>query len=91
MRPKNALVRQYSYLLGLDGIDLTDCYVTEPETGEQWLCGIPMNALPGLMDHNLYGDDHFMSVLITGGNDDNTIKLLSWMLENFREPAAAVE
>lgn len=77
--------------LNLDGIDLTDCYVTEPETGEQWLCGIPMSVMPGLMDHNLYGDDHFMSVLITGGNDDNTIKLLSWMLENFREPAAVAD
>jgi len=30
-----------------------------------------------------------MSVLINGGNDDNTVKLLSWMLETFREEAPA--
>lgn len=73
--------------LNVDGIDLTGCYVTVPESGEQWLCGIPMSALPGLSQYSLYGDDHIMCVLINGGNDANTVKLLGWLLENFREPA----
>lgn len=77
--------------LNLDGIDLTDCYVTEPESGEEWLCGIPMNVIPGLEAYGLYGDDTYLSVLINGGNDDNTIKLLSWLLETCKEPVAQEE
>ncbi len=75
--------------LNLDGIDLTGCYVTEPETGEQWLCAVPMNALPGLSQYNLAGEDCYLCVLINGGNDDNTIKLLNWLVENNREAAPA--
>ena len=73
--------------LNVDGIDLSGCYVTLPDSDEQWLCGIPLSALPGLTQYNLYGDDHIVSILINGGNDENTVKLLSWLLENFREPA----
>lgn len=80
-----------SGVLNLDGIDLTDCYVTEPDSGEEWLCGIPMSVLPGLEAYSLYGDDTYLSVLINGGNDDNTIKLLSWLLETCREPVALEE
>lgn len=75
--------------LNLDGIDLTGCYATEPDTGEEWLCGVPMSAMPGLAAYNLYGDDLYMSVLINGGNNDNTVKLLNWMLETFREEVPA--
>ena len=75
--------------LKLDGIDLTGCYVTEPESGEEWLCGIPMSAIPGLEAYSLYGDDTYLSILINGGNDENTIKLLGWLLETFREPVQA--
>lgn len=78
-----------SGVLNLDGIDLTGCYATEPDTGEEWLCGVPMSAMPGLAAYNLYGDDLYMSVLINGGNDDNTVKLLNWMLETFREEVPA--
>ena len=75
-----------SGVLNLDGIDLTGCYATITELGEEWLCGIPMDAMPGLLAYNLAGEDHVISVLINGGNNDNTIKLLAWMLENCREP-----
>lgn len=75
--------------LKLDGIDLTGCYVTEPDSGEEWLCGIPMSAIPGLEAYSLYDNDCYLSVLINGGNDDNTIKLLSWLLETCAEPMAA--
>ncbi|MBQ8150207.1 MAG: hypothetical protein IJ041_06780, partial [Clostridia bacterium] len=77
--------------LKLDGIDLTGCYVTEPDSGEEWLCGIPMSAIPGLDAYSLYDNDCYLSVLINGGNDDNTIKLLSWLLETCAEPAAPAE
>ncbi len=75
-----------SGVLKLDGMDLTGCYVTEPETGAQWLCAIPVKELPGLSRYNLGGDDCYLSILINGGNDENTVKLLSWLVDNCREP-----
>ena len=74
-----------SGVLKLDGIDLTGCYVTEPDSGEKWLCGIPVKALPGLSRYNLGGEDCYMSILINGGNDENTVKLLAWLVENCKE------
>lgn len=74
--------------LNLDGIDLTGCTVTEPESGEEWLVGVPMTAIPGLEAYGLYGDDLYLSVLINGGNDDNTVKFLNWLLETCKEPVA---
>lgn len=80
-----------SGVLNLDGVDLTGCYATHPDTGEKWLCGFPMSALPGLTEYNLYWEDHIMSVLINGGNDENTVKLLCWMLEHFGAAAQPAE
>jgi len=76
-----------SGLLKLDGMDLSDCYVTDPDTGEKWLCGIPAKELPGLLGYNLVCDDCYLSVLINGGNDENTVKLLAWLVDNCRQPA----
>ena len=76
-----------SGLLKLDGMDLSDCTVTDPDTGKQWLCGIPAKELPGLLGYNLVCDDCYLSVLINGGNDENTVKLLAWLVDNCRQPA----
>lgn len=78
-----------SGVLKLDGMDLKDCYASDPDTGEKWLCGIPMKELPGLAKYNLVGDDHYMAVLINSGNDENTVRLLAWLVDNCREPAEA--
>lgn len=75
-----------SGVLNLDGMDLTGCYATLPDLGEEWLCGIPMKELPGLLKYNLADDGHYMSILINGGNDENAVKLLAWLIDNCREP-----
>lgn len=76
-----------SGLLPVEGVDLSGCTVKHPETGEEWLVGIPMSCMPGLQQHGLFGDDAYFCVLYAGGNDDNTLKLLAHLLENYREPA----
>ncbi len=72
--------------INLDGIDLTGCYVVNPDTGETWLCGVPMSAMPAIADHQLYCDNSYACILINGGNDENTVKLLSWLLHTCGGP-----
>ncbi len=76
-----------SGLLKVDGVDLTSGIVRNPNTGEDWLVGIPMSSVPGLRQYGFIADDSYFCVLINGGNDENTLKLLAHLLENYREPA----
>ena len=71
--------------LNVEGIDLTSGYVTDFETGETVLAGIPTNSLPGFLKYDVDYRDKYMSLLITGGNDENAIKLMAYFLDNMRE------
>lgn len=71
--------------LNVEGIDLSKGYVTDTETGERVLCGIPTDALPGFWEN--YYVDHskkFMGVLTTGANTEETLKLLAHFLNIMR-------
>lgn len=70
--------------LNVEGIDLTRGYLPNSETGELSLCGIPADSLARLMDYEIVPEGTFLSALSTGGNVDNTIRLMSWLLENMR-------
>ena len=71
--------------LHVDGIDLSKGYVRNEETGEKHLYGIPAASLTGLREeYGLEPENTYMSLLITGGNTDNTIKLMNWLLDNMR-------
>ena len=70
--------------LNVDGIDLTDGYITDTETGERYLVGIPTDSLKGLLNYHIDPSGKMMGLLITGGNTDNTAKLMGYLLDNMR-------
>jgi hypothetical protein len=71
--------------LNVEGIDLKKGYVTDSETGKRYLTGIPMDSLTGLESYGLAPQGKVMSILASGGNTENTMKLMKWLLENMRE------
>ena len=70
--------------LHVEGIDLTKGYVRNEETGQKVLYGIPASSLKGLEEYHVLPDNTYLSLLTTGGNVDNTIKLMNWLLDNMR-------
>ena len=70
--------------LNVEGIDLAKGYVRNEETGEKLLYGIPAGSLTGLQEYQMLPDNTYMSVMVNGGNTENTLKLMNWLLENMR-------
>lgn len=68
--------------LNVDGIDLKNGYVTDPETGKKYLMGIPADTLTGLEQYGIACTGRVMSVLSAGGNTDNTLKLMQWLIDH---------
>ena len=71
--------------LRVEGIDLKNGYVTDAETGKRYLMGIPIDSLTGLESYGIAPQGKVMSILVNGGNTENTMKLMKWLLENMRE------
>lgn len=69
-----------SGMLDVEGISLKKGYVKSEETGETILAGIPADSLTGLHAYELYPEGTLLSVLSTGGNIDNALKLLQYVL-----------
>lgn len=70
--------------LHVEGIDLSAGYVRNEETGKLELYGIPADSLTGLQAYDMKPEGTCMSLLITGGNEENAIKLMNWLLDNMR-------
>ncbi len=70
--------------LPVEGVDLAKGYATDPDTGKRYLMGIPADTLTGLEAYGMTGEGKLFGVLVNGGNIDNTLKLLRWLLENMR-------
>lgn len=66
--------------LNVEGIDLKKGYVKETESGEMHLYGIPADSLTGLMDYHVLPEGTVLSLLVTGGNTENAVKLLAHLL-----------
>ena len=59
------------------------------DNGENHLCGIPQDKLPGLGEY-AYADNGFLCVLITNKNPENTMKFFRILVRDMlRSPAAA--
>jgi len=70
--------------LNVEGIDLTRGYLPNSETGEITLCGIPADSLKRLKDYEIAPEGTMLSALSTGGNVDNTVRLMNWLLTEMK-------
>ena len=71
--------------LDVQGIDLSACCITLEETGQTILAGIPADSLTGLHEYGLECEGYTLSVMAANGNDENSIKLVNWMLTHLRQ------
>lgn len=71
--------------LNVEGITLTKGYVKEEETGQTHLYGIPAGQLKGLEQYEIFPEGTILSMLVAGGNEENTLKLMAWLLDNMKE------
>ena len=70
--------------LSTGDLDLTAGYVTDPETGKKYLMGVPADSLTGLEAYGIDPEGCVMGLLASGGNLDNTLKLMQWLIDNMR-------
>ena len=70
--------------LNVEGIDLKNGYVTDNETGKKYLIGIPTDTLTGLEAYGLMPGGMTLSLLASGGNIENALKLMNWLLDEMR-------
>ena len=71
--------------LQVQGISLENGYVTETETGNVYLKGIPTDQLTSLSEYGIANKKMFLSVLANGGNVDNTIILLNELIRTMKQ------
>lgn len=71
--------------LNVEGIDLKSGYYTDTETGKKYLVAIPTDTLTGLADYEITPEGKLMGLMAAGGNIENAVKLMAWLLDNMRE------
>ena len=70
--------------LNIEGINVEDYYMVDQETGRQILVGIPTDSLKGLLDLHVDPEGKVMGLLVNGGNLDNAVKLMAYLLDNMK-------
>ena len=70
--------------LNVTGLDLTDGYMTNPDTGARELHGIPTDSLAGLSTYGLIAKDRMLCVLYNNGNDEYAIRFLNELIARTR-------
>lgn len=70
--------------LNIEGINVEDYYMVDHETGKQVLVGIPTDSLKGLLDLHVDPAGKVMGLLVNGGNVDNAVKLMAYLLDNMK-------
>ena len=58
--------------------------MTDPETGTKYLMGVPAGTLTGLEAYGIDPEGCVMGLLANGGNLDNSVKLMQWLIDNMR-------
>ena len=61
-----------------------DFYMIDQETGKQILVGIPTDSLEGLLDLHVDPAGKVMGLLVNGGNTENAVKLMAYLLDNMK-------
>ncbi|MCE5344483.1 MAG: hypothetical protein LLF96_13000 [Eubacteriales bacterium] len=70
--------------LDVTGLDLSNGYVKDAETGTRTLVGIPAANLPKLADYGLLTTDASLCILGNNGNDEYSIKFLNYLLTHMQ-------
>ena len=70
--------------LNIEGINVDDFYMIDQETGKQILVGIPTDSLEGLLDLHVDPAGKVMGLLVNGGNTENAVKLMAYLLDNMK-------
>jgi len=70
--------------LHTDGMDLTNGYVLNTDTGVSTLMGIPVDSLAGLADYGLPTENMVLCALVNNGNDTYTIKFMDYLLTHLK-------
>ncbi|MDD3336726.1 MAG: hypothetical protein PHI98_14645 [Eubacteriales bacterium] len=70
--------------LDVEGLDLKNGYVVDAETGKSHLAGIPAEQLTKLQEYGIYSTNEVFGLSATGGNIDNAVKLLNWLIHNMK-------
>lgn len=82
-------------LLNAAGVDLKKGMATyfenEDAAGETHVYGIPADELFGFWDFQIDNRDMVLAVMLAGQNDDNSVKLLEYMVTNLKMPMPVYE
>lgn len=70
--------------LNVEGLDLSDGYVIDSETGKKHLMGIPAGELTGFLEYGAVTTDLVIGIMVGGGNDECSFKLVDWFLNELR-------
>lgn len=75
-------------VIDLRGIDVSNGYGTDVDTGERHLYGIPMEALYGFMEeeYNIDNRDLVMCVTAYSQNPEVALRYADWVIETFKAP-----
>lgn len=68
------------------GVSLDRGWRTSNETGEKHLYGIPMAKCAGFNQYAFGFEESFLSIPVTNGNDENSMKFLQIFLEDMLDP-----
>ena len=66
------------------GINLQNGWRKNAETGENHLCGIPQNKLPGLSQYAI-ANNGYLCVIVNSGNNENALKFLRILCRDMLE------
>lgn len=73
------------------GISIDRGWRTEEDSGEKHLYGIPLANFPGLSAYIYDISDLYVSITVTNGNDENSIKFLQRFLTDMLEEPLVVD
>lgn len=72
-------------MLNVDGMELRKGQVTDIDTKELVLRGIPADKLTGLMNLDIVPNDRVFGIVATSGNAESSVKLLNYLINTMQE------
>lgn len=74
--------------LNLAALDVAGGYITESDTGERHLYGVPADSLYGLINRfSIDCRNMVLCVMVRSGNDENAVKFVDYLVGHMQEQA----